>query len=131
MDQRSLVNITLITERFACPRRIRRHGSSGGEEIQTRELFSAPLPVFPAVLRNQRVCWVQALTLSLSVWTSNPVPDEEGTDGAGRVLGGRFSPLEKKEMVYPDGEVKVVGILGVFQWEDNIIPTPDWQFFLT
>lgn len=43
---------------------------------------------------------------------------------------GEFSPLEKKEMLYPDGEVKVVSILGVFQWED-IIPTPDWQFFLT
>ena len=39
--------------------------------------------------------------------------------------------MEEKEMVYPDGEVKVVGILSVFQWEDNIIPTPDWQFFLT
>lgn len=69
--------------------------------------------------------------LCVCLWALNPVPDEEGTDGASRVSGGRFSPLEKKEFVYPDGEVKTVSISGVFQWEDNVIPIPDWQFFLT
>lgn len=60
--------------------------------------------------------------LGVYLWASNPVPDEEGTDGASRASGGRFSPLEKKEMVYPDGGVKAEGILVVFQWEDNIFP---------
>lgn len=32
--------------------------------------------------------------------------------------------------IFPDGEVKAVAISGVFQWEDNVIPTPDWQSFL-
>lgn len=45
---------------------------------------------------------------------SNLVLDEEGIDGVSRVSGGRFSFLEEKEMVYLDGEVKVVGILSVF-----------------
>lgn len=68
--------------------------------------------------------------LCVHMWASNPVPDEEGTDGASRVLGGRFSPLEKNEFVY-QMERSRLSISGVFQWEDNVIPIPDWQFFLT
>lgn len=29
--------------------------------------------------------------------------------------------------MFPDGEVKAVGIFGAFQWEDSVIPGPDWQ----
>lgn len=58
-------------------------------------------------------------------------PDGDSAAGTGSTCGWEDSaPWRRSEILFPDGEVKTVDILGAFQWEDSLIPRPDWQSFL-
>lgn len=55
-------------------------------------------------------------------------PDGGRAHGASSTYGREGPvPWRRRKLTLPDGEVKPGSIFGAFQWEDGVIPRPDWQ----